>query len=67
MPLAEILQIVLAVVLIYVAFRIGAVLMKVLLGLIAIAVIVWLVSGWMNGAGVPEAAVGTLAAQLTQT
>ncbi len=44
----ELLQLIIVIALAYVAFRIGAVLMKVLLGLVAIAVLVWLVTGLLG-------------------
>ncbi len=46
----EAISVVVLIVVIYLAFRIGAVLMKVLLGLVALALIAWLVAGFFGGA-----------------
>ena len=44
MDLGETLNLLVLIVVIYLAFRIGAVLMKILLGLLAIALVWWLVT-----------------------
>lgn len=49
MEMTEIVSIVVLIVVVYVAFRIGAVLMKVLLGLVALGLIVWLIAGSFGG------------------
>ena len=46
---SEILNLVLLIVVAYLAFRIGAFLMKGLLGLLAIALLVWFVMGLVSG------------------
>jgi hypothetical protein len=48
--LTDLFSLVVLIVVIYLAFRIGAVLMKVLLGLLAIALIAWLIAGLFGGA-----------------
>jgi hypothetical protein len=53
MDLGEVLNLVVLVVVIYLAFRIGAVLMKVVLGLLAIALVWWLVTGLVDGFAAP--------------
>ena len=50
MDVAAVLNVVILIVVVYLAFRVGAVLMKVLLGLVAIGLVVWLVAG-LVGAG----------------
>lgn len=47
----ELVQLTVVIALAYVAFRIGAVLMKILLGLVAIAILVW----WVTGLVAPTA------------
>lgn len=49
MDLSSIVGIVVLIVVVFLAFRIGAFLMKGLLGLLAIAVIVWLVARLVGG------------------
>jgi hypothetical protein len=48
--LADVLNILILIVVVYLAFRVGAVIMKVLLGLLAIGLVVWFVAG-LVGAG----------------
>lgn len=55
MDISDVLGWVVLVVLIFLAFRIGAFLMKVLLGLLAIALVVWLVGGLLEGANLAGA------------
>lgn len=50
--MTDVVGLVVLIVVIYLAFRIGAILMKVLLGLLALALIVWLVAG-LFGASPP--------------
>lgn len=45
----DVISLVVLIVVLYLAFRIGAVLMKVLLGLVALGLIVWLVMGLVGG------------------
>lgn len=52
MTAMEIVNLVVVIVVAYLAFRIGAVLMKVLLGLVAIGLLVWLILGLVNGTDV---------------
>jgi hypothetical protein len=47
--MTDVVGLVVLIVVIYLAFRIGAILMKVLLGLLALALIVWLVAGLFGG------------------
>lgn len=49
MDLSNVLSVAVLIVLIFLAFRVGAFLMKVLLGLLAIAVVIWLVSSLFGG------------------
>lgn len=49
MDLGETLNLIVLIVVIYLAFRIGAVLMKIVLGLVAIALVWGLVSGLVDG------------------
>ena len=51
MDLTGVLGWVVLIVLVYVAFRVGAVVLKVVLGLLAIGLVVWLVQGLLAGAG----------------
>lgn len=46
---SELLNLVILIVVVFLAFRIGAFLMKGLLGLLAIALLVWFVMGLVNG------------------
>jgi hypothetical protein len=55
----EILGVLVLLVVIFVAFRVGAFLVQVLLGLLALGLVVWLVSGLFGG---PAPALATLAA-----
>ncbi|MFN2323108.1 MAG: hypothetical protein ABR510_09165 [Trueperaceae bacterium] len=48
--MTDVVSIVVLIVVVYLAFRIGAVLMKVLLGLVALGLIVWLIAGLFGGA-----------------
>ena len=57
MDLSNILGIVVLIVVIFLAFRIGAFLMKGLLGLVAIGVVIWLVASLFGG-GDPVAVLG---------
>ena len=57
MDLSNILSIVVLIVVIFLAFRVGAFLMKGLLGLVAIGIVVWLVASLFGGG---EAAVASL-------
>lgn len=50
MDVAAVLNVVILIVVVYLAFRVGAFLMKVLLGLLAIGLVVWLVAGLVGGA-----------------
>lgn len=59
----DLLSLVFLIVVIYLAFRIGAVLMKVLLGLLALALIAWLLTGLFGGSA---AAGGALAIPLAR-
>lgn len=52
----ELLNLAIVIVVAYLAFRVGAVLMKVLLGLVAIALLVWLIMGLVNTAEVAAGA-----------
>lgn len=45
----EIIGILILIVILFVAFRIGAVLMKVALGVVALLILVWLVSRLLSG------------------
>jgi hypothetical protein len=47
---AALLNVVILIVVVYLAFRVGAVLMKVLLGLLAIGLVVWLIAGLVGAA-----------------
>jgi hypothetical protein len=47
---ATVLTVVVLIVVVYLAFRVGAVLMQVLLGLLAIGLVVWLVAGLVGAA-----------------
>lgn len=49
MSVNDILGIVLLLVILFVAFRIGAVLIKVALGVLAILIVVWLVTSLLSG------------------
>ena len=46
------LNLVVLIVVVYVALRVGAVLMKVLLGLVAIALLIWLLAGLFGGGSI---------------
>ncbi len=48
----DVVSLVVLIVVVYLAFRIGAVLMKVLLGLLALAILAWLIVGLFGGAPV---------------
>ncbi len=48
--MTDVVGLIVLIVVVYLAFRIGAVLMKVLLGLLALALIVWLIAGLFGGA-----------------
>jgi hypothetical protein len=50
--MTEVVSLVVLIVVVYLAFRIGAVLMKVLLGLLALGLIAWLIVGLFGGAPV---------------
>ncbi len=50
MDVATVLTVVVLIVVVYLAFRVGAVLMQVLLGLLAIGLVVWLVAGLVGAA-----------------
>jgi hypothetical protein len=52
MGLESIIGIVVLVVILFVAFRIGAVLMRLALGLLAIGIVIWLIMGLLTGAAV---------------
>lgn len=52
MSLESIIGIVVLVVILFVAFRIGAVLMRLALGLLAIGIVIWLIMGLLAGAAV---------------
>jgi len=55
------LNLIVLIVVVYVALRVGAVLMKVLLGLVAIALLIWLLAGLFGGGGaVATSAAATL-------
>lgn len=56
---ADILNVVVIIAVAYLAFRIGAVLMKVLLGLVAIGLIVWLIMSLVGEPTAVSAAVRT--------
>jgi hypothetical protein len=45
MNIENVVSIIFLIVVLYVAFRIGAVILKILLGLLAIGIVVWLVQG----------------------
>lgn len=49
----NLIGIVIVIVVLFFAFRVGAMLMKLLLGLVAIAVVVWLVSNLFAGQPAP--------------
>lgn len=55
MDFGDILGIIVLIVVIFLAFRIGAFLMKGLLGLVAIGIVIWLVASLLGG-GEPVAA-----------
>jgi hypothetical protein len=48
--MTDVVGIVVLIVVVYLAFRIGAILMKVLLGLLALALVAWLIAGLFGGA-----------------
>ena len=48
--MTDVVGLIVLIVVVYLAFRIGAVLMKVLLGLLALALVFWLVTGLFGGA-----------------
>jgi hypothetical protein len=50
MDVAAVLNVVVLIVVVYLAFRVGAVLMKVLLGLLALGLAVWFVAGLVGAA-----------------
>ncbi len=50
MDVATVLTVVVLIVVVYLAFRVGAVLMQVLLGLLAIGLVFWLVAGLVGAA-----------------
>lgn len=50
MDVATVLTVVVLIVVVYLAFRVGAVLMQVLLGLLALGLVVWLVAGLVGAA-----------------
>jgi hypothetical protein len=52
MGLESIIGIVVLVVILFVAFRIGAVLMRLALGLLAIGIVIWLIMGLLAGVAV---------------
>lgn len=52
LTVTDLFSLVALIVVIYLAFRIGAVLMKVLLGLLALALIAWLIAGLFGGGAV---------------
>lgn len=47
---ADILVLLVLIAVLYLAFRVGAFLMKVLLGLVAIGLVVWLIAGLVGAA-----------------
>jgi len=47
---AAVLNVVVLIVVVYLAFRVGAIVMKVLLGLLAIGLVVWFVAGLVGAA-----------------
>lgn len=50
--MTDVAGLIVLIVVVYLAFRIGAVLMKVLLGLLALALIAWLVAGLFGGVAI---------------
>jgi hypothetical protein len=48
--MTDVVGIIVLIVVVYLAFRIGAILMKVLLGLLALALVAWLIAGLFAGA-----------------
>ncbi|MDZ7708388.1 MAG: hypothetical protein U5J97_10965 [Trueperaceae bacterium] len=56
MDLMNIVNIAVLIIVVYVALRVGAVLLKVLLGLIAIGLAVWLIAGLFGGVPVGASA-----------
>lgn len=56
MDWSNVLSVIVLIVVIFLAFRVGAFLMKILLGLLAIAIVVWLVAGLFGGTDTPVAA-----------
>jgi hypothetical protein len=65
MDLGEILNLAVLIVVIYLAFRIGAVLMKIVLGLVAIALVWWLVSSLVDGFAAPWTPLAAVERALT--
>lgn len=59
MDLSNILGLVVLIVVVFLAFRVGAFLMKIFLGLLAIAVVIWLLSSLFGG-GEPAVAATLL-------
>jgi hypothetical protein len=57
----EIVGVLVLLVVIFVAFRVGAFLIQLLLGLFALGLIVWLVSSLFGGAATAVAAIARLA------
>ena len=53
MTTENIVSIVVLIVVLYVAFRIGAVVLRILLGLLAIGIVIWLVSGLLGAPVTP--------------
>jgi hypothetical protein len=49
MTIESLLGLVVLIVILYVAFRVGAVLMRLALGLLAVGIVVWLIMGLMAG------------------
>ena len=48
--MTDVVGLIMLIVVVYLAFRIGAILMKVLLGLLALALVAWFVAGLYGGA-----------------
>lgn len=49
MTIESLLGLVVLIVILYVAFRVGALLMRLALGLLAVGIVVWLIMGLMAG------------------
>lgn len=62
MDLSNILSIVILIVVIFLVFRVGAFLMKGLLGLVAIGIVIWLIASLFGGTDATVASLPLLGA-----